>query len=52
MFVNRVYRVTFGTANRPHTVDISCETDTDACWQGYEIARRFGKPLINVDYAR
>jgi len=44
------YKVTFGTG-RKHIVTIQCANDTDACWQAYEIARRFGKPLVNVELA-
>lgn len=42
------YRITLGK-NAEHRITIKCANEVDACWQAYEIARRFNKPLHNVE---
>lgn len=43
------YTVTIRTRfGRIANMQIECASDTDACWQGYEIARRFGARLVDV----
>lgn len=44
------YKVTIGAWGE-HTFTIKCDNEINACWQAYEIARRFGKPLQNVELA-
>ena len=44
------YKVTIGAWGE-HTLTIKCDNEINACWQAYEIARRFGKPLRNVELA-
>ena len=44
------YKVTFGNRGE-HEIMIKCSNEINACWQAYEIARRFNKPLQNVELA-
>lgn len=43
------YNVTLDTRRGDiKDIQIKCEDDINACWQAYEIARRFDAKLINV----
>lgn len=44
-----IYRVTMDTRKGDiKDIEIKCDNDINACWQAYEIARRFDAKLINV----
>lgn len=44
-----LYNVTMDTRKGDiKDININCANDIDACWQAYEIARRFDAKLINV----